>query len=181
MWGGHYVNSPPSLIGGELIEDMLTAARETPLGPFVEVGVYKGGSAWHLARLAQDQGRELHLFDTFSGIPYAEPSDNHKVGDFSDTSAEDVAAAIPYAVLHVGLFEDRLPPDLTGIAFAHIDCDQYRSAVAVIDMLGPRMLKGAVMWFDDYDCTWGVTKAVNDAFGADAVHRTRAKRGYVRF
>jgi hypothetical protein len=160
---------------------MLETARETPSGPFVEVGVYKGGSAWHLAQLAQEQGRELHLFDTFSGIPYAEPGDNHNVGDFADTSADVVAAAIPYAVLHVGLFEDRLPVDLTGIAFAHIDCDQYRSALAVIGMLGPRMLPGGVMWFDDYNCTWGVTKAVNDAFGADSVQTARTKRGYVRF
>jgi hypothetical protein len=172
--------APTSLIGESLIAEMIAAARETPVGAFVEVGVYKGGSAWRLSKLAEEQGRECHLFDTFTGMPYADKDDNHEVGDFADTTSEAVAAAIPYSVIHVGEFPDTLPIDLRKIAFVHADCDQYRSARAVIDRLGPRMVKGGVIWFDDYECTRGVTRAVDESF-RDSLIRTRAGRAYVIF
>ena len=41
-------NIPISCISKHNIEALLKYANKAPLGDFVEIGVYKGGSAWHL-------------------------------------------------------------------------------------------------------------------------------------
>src|SRR5262245_59284952 len=155
---------PTDEIGLFGIEAICALARVTPPGRFVEIGVYKGGSAWHLAKIAREQGRELHLFDTFSGIPYKDEIDILEVGRFADTSLEAVRKAIPDAHFYAGVFPHTMPAELTGIAFAHIDCDQYRSVKSCIDTIWPRMVSGGIMYFDDYHWLDGATQAVNEAF-----------------
>lgn len=145
-----------SLIG------MAHALQFGPRGCFVEVGVYKGGSAQYLSIVAERQGRQLHLFDTFSGMPVSGPLDGHPIGDFSDTSAAAVQALIPRAILHPGTFPQTMPADLPPIAFAHIDCDQYESIKACIDHLFPRLAPGGVMLFDDYEYFEGARLAVDE-------------------
>jgi O-methyltransferase len=152
-------------------------ARWTPPGCFVEVGVYKGGSAWFLAEVARSRGSKLHLFDTFSGIPFADSKDDNGVGDFGDTSVNEVRALIPDAVFHVGVFPLTLPDDLNNIAFVHCDCDQYQSVRSVIRRLWPRMVPGGIMVFDDMD-TAGGNRAITEAFG-DRMHLT-VGRWYAR-
>ena len=173
--------APQSLVGSGLIEMMVELSSNAPPGCIVEVGVYHGGSAWHLAKVAKEQGREIHLFDTFSGIPCAEPEDNHVVGDFNDADLDAVMVAIPDAKFHVGVFPETMPADMPPIAFAHIDCDQYASVKASIEHLGPLMVPGGIMHFDDYTCTRGATRAVNEAFPEDRIVPTTAGRGLVRF
>ncbi len=170
---------PDSVLTVNQLLLMLALAEQAPEGPFVEVGVYKGGSAWHLAAIARLQGRTLHLFDTFAGIPYHDEIDNHPTGDFGDASLGDVRAAIPDARFHVGVFPDTLPPDLTGVAFVHADCDQYRSVEAVIEHLVPRLAGGGVIVFDDYGCTRGATRAVDEAL-AGQIHMMNSGRCYYR-
>ncbi len=164
-----------SLISNSSLQKMLELAAETPReGCFVELGVYKGGSAWHLARLAKEQDRTLHLFDTFTGIPEQSVHDiQHKIGDFADTDVATVMALIPSAIFHVGEFPATMI-EIGNIAFAHIDCDQYFSCMAAIEHFLPRLLSGGIMLFDDYTATHGVTKAVNEAFG-DQIHLTIEK------
>lgn len=166
---------PESLLGAGTIASMMALARAAPSGILAEVGVYKGGSAWHLAQL----GRELHLFDSFSGMPIADADDYHKVGDFADTSPEMVAALVPSAILHIGTFPDTLPMNLTGFAFVHVDCDQYRSVRDSIKCLSPHMVPGGIMLFDDWQCTAGATKAISEAF--TAIWLTPQQRAFVIF
>lgn len=156
---------PDSIIADDNIGYMLELAEIMPPGPFVEVGVYKGGSAWHLATLAAKQGRALHLFDTFTGIPHKSHWDQHEIGDFGDADFETVKAAIPDARFHVGVFPETLPGDLWDIAFAHIDCDQYRSIKSACICLWPRMAPGGIMLFDDYGSIAAANKAVDEFFG----------------
>jgi len=171
------VSSDWSLLGPDAIEVMLALAELAPVGGcFVEVGVYKGGAAWNLANLAREHGRALHLFDTFTGIPEAIPEDTHKVGDFADTSFEMVKERIPGAVFHVGIFPNTLPANMPPVAFAHIDCDQYMSTHAAIKRLP--MMAGGIMLFDDYGCTTGATRAVDEAFGK-SIHHTKQNKAYV--
>lgn len=160
------VQPPPSLLHPESIVDMLALARETPSGSFVEVGVYKGGSAWHLAQLARMQHRALHLFDTFTGIPNQGPYDvEHELGDFADTSLDAVRVAIPNAIFHPGIFPATFQLGCMGIvAFVHVDCDQYAGTKAAIDVFWDGLPTGAVMLFDDYGHTTGCTKAVDEYF-----------------
>lgn len=162
-------SSPPSsLLSPKALSDMLSLATDTPpRGCFVELGVYQGGSAWHLDILAHAQGRKLHLFDTFNGIPERSVLDDvHSVGDFSDTTYAAVKALIPRAHFHVGVFPNSIPAYMEPIAFAHIDCDQYLTCMSAIRTFYPMLLKGGIMLFDDYGCTSGVTRAVEESFSS---------------
>lgn len=151
------------LIGGEVLQTILRYAENAVEGCFVEVGVYQGDTAAHLAEIAKRQNRQLYLYDTFTGIPCQGEYDAHKVGDFSDTSEELVRAKVPSSVICTGLFPETLIP-MPLIAFAHIDCDQYQSVKDCITHLSPLMAKGGVMLFDDYNCLDGATRAVREAF-----------------
>ena len=169
--------APPSLLHPDSIASMLALAEATPRGAFVEVGVYRGGSAWHLAALARRQGRALHLFDTFTGIP--ERGARDRPCQVGDTPLALVRAAIPDAVFHVGVFPATLPADGIGcVAFVHVDCDQWGCARAAIECLLPLMPAGGVMLFDDYGVTDGVTAAVDEAFLPREVKRTAQGKAF---
>src|SRR5690349_978191 len=170
--------APLSLVSPENIEWLCKLAKSSPeSGCFVEVGVYKGGAAWHLAKVAQEQGRSIFLYDTFTGIPFKDEIDGHNVGDFSDTDVQAVRAAVPYATVVQGLFpeEIRLMPP---VAFAHIDVDQYRSTRDAVLALKPLMLPGGIMVFDDYGCLNSATVAIDEIFG-DALVAHNAPKAYV--
>ena len=51
------------------------------------------------------------------------------------------------------------------IAFAHLDCDQYKSIIDSVNYITPMMVKGGVIWFDDAPCLKGAAKAVNELYG----------------
>jgi predicted O-methyltransferase YrrM len=142
-----------------VIEAMMKRALAAPAGAFVEVGVYHGGTAWHLARGAVAQGRPCYLYDTFSGIPYRAPLDDHNVGDFADTSLEQVQADIPSAQCVPGIFPASAR-EMGPIAFVHLDCDQERSYADALAYFDTRMVRGGVIWCDDVPCLRGAEAAL---------------------
>lgn len=154
---------PVSVVPERAIADLCGISAGAPAGAFVEIGVYKGGTAWHLARIARAQGRALYLYDTFTGIPFQDQIDAHPPGDFGDTTVEQVRRAIPDANVVVGVFPDSLiamPP----VAFVHADCDQYRSVKAVCETMPRLMVRGGLILFDDFNCLDGATAAVKECF-----------------
>jgi predicted O-methyltransferase YrrM len=173
-------NIGKSLVSERVLRDMCAIAEQTPSGAFVELGVYRGGSARKLADVAERQGRALHLFDTFTGIPFKGHHDNHAVGDFADTDEDAVRRLIPTAHFHVGVFPDTMPADLGSIAFAHIDADQYQSYKDAIRLFSPLMVEGGVMWFDDVGCLESADKAVQEEF-AGRLEQAASGKFYVRF
>ena len=162
----------PSLLSDEDLNSLCSVAQNTPPGCFVEIGVYQGGSAERLYQIAQQQGRTLHLFDTFAGHPVVTEHDdtnNHPQGRFGNDaiSPHVLQAKLPNAVIHIGTFPDTLPDDLRDIAFVHCDADLYAPTLAACTLLPPRMVNGAQMVFDDYrrtECP-GVERAILEAFG----------------
>jgi len=173
---------PQSLVGPHVINGMLKLSREVPEGCFVEVGVYKGGTAWHLAKLAEEQCREIFLFDTFTGIPYKGQFDPVTVGTFNETSLEEVQRNIPYANVIQGIFPQIMKDReaLLPVAFAHLDCDQYQSVRESAEYLTPLMVNGGVMWFDDYGQLEGATKAADELF-ALRLEMSDVGKFFVRF
>jgi len=169
-----------SLISPTTIEQMCRLAATCPPGIFVEFGVYKGGSARRMADMASTQGRALHLFDTFAGMPIAGPGDSHQVGDFADTSEAAVRELVPGAIFHVGFFPETMPPDLPPIAFAHVDADQYQSISDAIDRFGPLMVPGGIMWFDDCGCLPSADRAVTEKLEG-RIDKTSFDKWIVRF
>lgn len=173
---------PPSLLFPDAIGTLIFLAANTPPGAFVEVGVYRGGTAWYLAAIAQRQERPLLLFDTFTGIPDKHPmvDEQHNVGDFGDTDVEAVKLAIPEASYFIGRFPDTVE-GLTfalDIAFVHVDCDQYQAVLDCIDFFYPKLCDGGVMLFDDFSHTNGGNQAVVERFSN--VMQTPQGRAFVK-
>jgi O-methyltransferase len=164
---------PKTLIPKEEQLELFQLCADSPKhGAIVEVGVYCGGTAWVLSQVAD--GRPLHLFDTFNGMPTCDAGDIFPVGSFSDTSAAAVKAAVPSAIVHEGIFPDTFPSDLTDISFAHLDCDHYAGTKAAIDIFWPRMLPNAVMAFDDSGFT-SIKQAIDDSCLANVRPRRTAR------
>lgn len=174
------MSAPPrSIVPADVIAALTVCAGAVPAGAFAEVGVYEGGTAWHLLQICRRQGRALHLFDTFTGLPVADAIDRHGVGEFAGNEAA-VRAALPDAVFHVGVFPDTLPADTGPLAFVHVDCDQHRSVAACIDRLWPLLVPGGVMWFDDYGALEGARVAVDACFPAEKLLHAPEGRRFVR-
>jgi O-methyltransferase len=140
-------------------------------GCYVEAGVYRGGTAALLYQaMAAAPDKTLHLFDSFEGMPETDPHrDLHRLGDFSDTSMEDVRRFVGERAVtyHKGL----MPATFAGvkdepIAFAHVDVDIYSSVMSCCEFIYPRLSAGGCMVFDDYGyptCP-GARQAVDEFF-----------------
>jgi hypothetical protein len=154
-----------SLIGLHALQAMAGKALSMPPGCFVEVGVYRGGSARHLATIALVQDRRLFLYDTFEGLPYKADIDQEPVGRFADTSVEEVRRLIPDSHVQIvkGVFPASAVP-MPAVAFVHLDCDQYQAITESVRYLWPMMVEGGVIWFDDPFALDGATLALNDLF-----------------
>lgn len=173
----------PSLIGPTTLADLVQQAEHTPPGAWVEVGVYRGGSAQRLYIAAQQQRRTLWLFDTFTGMPFCHEGDAHPVGDFGNVDLPALKAAMPAARFIEGVFPDTLTAkvlrEIAPIAFVHVDCDQYASVKACIEHLIPLMALGGVMWFDDPGCLESADRAVNETL-AEQTQTLNGKRYYIK-
>lgn len=138
-------------------------ATGRPPGCFVEVGVYQGGSASVLYKIAQREGRALYLYDSFTGMPVHDEGDSHQLGDFADCYVERIRETMPEAILVPGIFPATLVP-MPPIAFVHADADQYRSTRDICEQLGPLMVPGSAMLFDDYRQIKACIRAVDECF-----------------
>jgi hypothetical protein len=146
-------------------------------GDFAEVGVFRGGGA-RVLREVKD-GRLLHLFDTFSGMPETDPTRDttHKAGDFADASLEGVqrylgAEGIRY---YPGFFPDTTRGHETALdrfAFVHLDVDIYQSTLDALRFFYPRLSPGGMIVTHDYSAQScpGVAAAY-DEFFADKPER----------
>ena len=140
-------------------------------GDVVECGVFRGGTALLEAMVIAGTGRNLHLFDSFQGMPKTcEGLDRFDEGDFCGTSADAVAAFLspyPFVRMHVGFIPDTFRGlQIESISWAHIDVDIYQSVLDSIDFIYPRLVPGGFMIFDDYgypSCP-GARRAVDEAF-----------------
>lgn len=140
-------------------------------GDIAEIGVYRGGTATILGYFADQSGKNLHLFDTFTGMPETDPTiDRHKKGDFQDTSLEQVKAnlsTVRNAVFHQGFFPFTAGPvQGSTFCFVHVDVDIYRSVKDCCEFFYSRLQTSGTMLFDDYGVLTcpGALKAVDEFF-----------------
>jgi O-methyltransferase len=140
-------------------------------GDIAEVGVYKGGTAKLIAKVAAETTKTVHLFDTFSGMPPTDiTKDLHKEKDFSDAPLDDVKMYLKDCSnvrFYPGFFPDT-SDDVSNLRFClvHIDVDIYKSVADCCKFFYPRMVKGGIMVFDDYgflSCP-GAKTAVDEFF-----------------
>ena len=159
-------------------------------GAFVECGVWRGGSMMVMAQTLQalgDTSRDLHLFDTFEGMPppgendrrydgvpaqrvlEASPKDlkNHNwaVAPLEDVRRNVVSTGYPESRVHFhqGLVERTIPGQAPGqIALLRLDTDWYESTKHELDHLYERVTPNGVIIFDDYGWWAGSKRAVDE-------------------
>ena len=157
-------------------------------GDIVECGVWRGGSMQAIARTLLARGvtdRDLHLFDTFEGMPEPTAEDRRFDGApaqalleekprtawvWAVASLEDVQAGMaetgyPPQRLHYhrGRVEDTLPAAAPErIALLRLDTDWYASTRHELDHLYDRVSSGGVILFDDYGYWEGARQAVDE-------------------
>jgi hypothetical protein len=160
-------------------------------GSLVECGTWKGGAAALMALAHRRSGapsRELHLFDSFEGLP--EPNRIHDgdiaanyagarasgmlrsigkcVGALEDNRhAVGVIAGYPSALthFHAGWFQETLkalPAGFGAIALLRIDGDWYESTKICLEVLFPKVVSGGIVVIDDYGKWSGCREAVDE-------------------
>lgn len=143
-------------------------------GVYAEVGVYKGKSAAILHAL--DPGRELYLFDTFTGFPASDlegetgEAATYTTDNFADTDSAHILSKFDNKDkihLHKGYF----PESAKGLedkrfALVNLDADLYKPTKAALEFFYPRLSPGGVIFIHDYNYKWeGIVTAVNKFVG----------------
>ena len=183
---------PWTMTSKEKLFALVTAVRyvvdQRIPGDIVECGVWRGGSMQAIARVLAQRGstdRELHLFDTFEGMPPPSDDDIQRGGPsatellatkpktawvWAIADLEDVKAGMAHVDYppervhyHPGLVEDTIPAGAPEqIALLRLDTDWYASTKHELDHLYDRVPSGGVVIIDDYDYWDGSRKAVDE-------------------
>ena len=154
-----------------LLRELLKLVHHVP-GAFAECGVYRGGSAFLLCQAAERQGREVHLFDSFSGLS----APGERDGDYWTEGAlsvdeknvrERLGAYERLIAVHAGWIPDRFADvEDSQFAFVHIDVDLYQPTADSLRFFYPRLAGGGIIVCDDYGFTTcpGARAAVDEFF-----------------
>ena len=134
-------------------------------GAMAEVGVFEGGSARLLCEVKGE--KELHLFDTFTGLPPSSSHDRnvHRENQYrcSLESVQNYIKAYPNVHFHPGLFPDSAKDmEKKTYCFVHLDVDLYDSTLAGLEYFYPLLIPGGVILSHDYSLLVGVRKAFDD-------------------
>jgi O-methyltransferase len=143
-----------------VIADHVIKCADLP-GEFWEMGVYLGGSASLIGKIARS--RPLRIFDSFEGV--SEPG-------WQDMPKEDVGVDGPMwkgewhgdlkralinigrdCLVHKGWIPEtfaEVPADVQ-VAFAHVDVDLYEPTKASLEFILPRLSPGGFIVVDDFD------------------------------
>jgi hypothetical protein len=175
------IESGRTLLEKDRLWTLWQAARAAAkLGlPAVEVGSFKGGSAYFLASaFVSAVGKELpvHAIDTFEGHPASKVGKDdarQAVGQFSRTDYDDVRKYLSHfekLTVHKGEFTT-VVPELTDERYglAHIDVDLHESTRDCLEYFGPRMDRGGVIVLDDFQAAKcpGVEAAAEEYLAGD--------------
>jgi len=124
-------------------------------GKYLELGVWKGRTVNFIAAL--NPHKKIYGFDSFTGLPedWDKGDKIFPKGLFAWPSGQEMPLVLLNVEIIPGLFEDTLPLFVqhhlqnSKIAFVHIDCDIYSSTATALDTLGPYMVDGTVLVFDE--------------------------------
>ena len=162
----------------QTIADMLLFAVEYQVGASVEgdvaeFGTMKGRTATVLAAAmaAFRHKGQLHLFDSFEGMPESSPVDKEswhvKEGSWAQGSCQGMGPQALRArcrkflrddqiVIYEGWYTDTVKKIADGkkLGLIHVDCDLYQSTIDALDPLFAREIvsQGAIILFDDWNC-----------------------------
>lgn len=183
---------PWTMTSAERIYTLIQAVRYLSAngiaGDIVECGVWKGGSMAAIARTLldlQDTSRDLHLFDTFEGMPKPTSRDVDYSGkEAADVLLEDAGSWCVDAPLEQvkevlygtgyprekirfirGRVEETIPASAPhAISLLRLDTDWYLSTKHELAHLFPRLAQAGVIIIDDYGHWRGSREACDEYF-----------------
>ena len=140
-------------------------------GDLAEVGVYQGGSAKLICEVKG--GKDLHLFDTFGGLPQPGERDSKWFASGQFAASLDSVREYLKGYGNVHYYKGLFPQTAEGVndrrfCFANIDADLYQPTRAALEFFWPRLVPGGVLIAHDYGETAseGVTLAVREYFAS---------------
>jgi len=160
-------------------------------GALVECGTWRGGACGMMALAHIASGtpwREIHLFDSFEGLPEPDACKDTGLGSkYAQVRATGALKSIGIAVgslednqhlmheligypreltfYHVGWFQDTVPiasKDIGQIALLRLDGDWYESTRICLEGLCIHVSSGGIIVIDDYGHFAGCRKAVDE-------------------
>lgn len=173
----------PSASGGanvSLLFDVLDRVKGVE-GDVAECGVWRGRTLVAMAIYLHQHkiNKRIWGFDSFEGFDGTIAHDialggdsvqQKRVGGFNDTSYDLLVRKLSvFGVSNVdiepGYFNESLPRCTANkFCFVHIDCDIYEGYKSCLNHFYPRVSKGGIILFDEYnDPAWpGANKAVDE-------------------
>jgi hypothetical protein len=131
-------------------------------GPLVELGCFKGGSTAKLSLVAKATGRQLHVFDSFEGLPAPSSGDakhdyvsgktkSYSQGEYRGTFDEVRKNISTWGELDVcsfikGFYSETLPQTSLLPALVFMDVDLIESARTCMKALWPRLQPGGIFF-----------------------------------
>ena len=144
-------------------------------GDVAEFGCFVGTTSVFLAGRLKATGRQLHLYDSFEGLPPKSSEDESPAGtqfiagELLATKAQLIRnlkqANVPMPRIKKGWFSELDINDIPEkIAFAFLDGDYYHSVKDPLVLIWPRLAPGATIVVDDYanEALPGAAKAVDE-------------------
>jgi O-methyltransferase len=140
-------------------------------GDVCEFGVAQGETSALIAEHIREDGRRLHLYDSFKGLPAPTAEDvlTHDIFGLGSMAAYEGQMAVPISAvrarlaaidfplervtIHEGFVDSNFAdsgqlPDC--VSFAYIDFDLYEPIKTVLAAIEPRLTTRAVVVVDDY-------------------------------
>jgi O-methyltransferase len=157
-----------------LLSLLETTLDDDIIGDVVELGCYIGESSKWITMMMIEKGskKKLCTYDSFEGLPEPGPNEPEwRKGSLSTTQQvfcqNYINNQLPIPNIYKCWFNeitDEMLPDK--ISFAFFDGDFYQSIYDSLQKVYPKLSKGAIVCFHDYE-RWnlpGVKKAVDDFF-----------------
>jgi O-methyltransferase len=179
------VVSPASSANIKIILELVERVASVP-GDLAECGVFRGASLVPTAIFLKQKRISRHIFgfDSFQGFDDSvrkdvalggEEHDDKTVGGLSETSTALVRDKLRLfgveegVTLVPGYFRDTLATCAnTRFSFVHLDCDIYDSYRDCLSFFYPRLNRGGIILFDEYnDPPWPGCNLAVDEYLAD--------------
>ena len=128
-------------------------------GVVVECGSFQGGTTANLSTICAIVGRDLHVYDSFEGLPPPTPGDKASnvwtTGTYAgslDTVRRNITdhGAIEVCTFHQGWFADTLPHHDQPIVLAYVDVDFQASLHDCMLGLWPHLTEKGFLFVDEY-------------------------------